>query len=73
MDSLELWTIYDHPTDHPDYYVARKWIITDDGPQATNKACYGPTLDDVRAALPPGLYRIAADPNDDPVILETWI
>jgi hypothetical protein len=25
---LAMWTIYDHPKDFPEHFVARKWLIT---------------------------------------------
>lgn len=65
-----LWTIYDKPTDYPGLYVARKFTLA--GPTATTMT--SEDLDALRNALARmGLARIARSPEDDPVIIETWI
>jgi hypothetical protein len=68
-DELCLWTIYRHPPDYPDHYVARKFIL--DGP--TSFALFASTLDAIRAKLPPGLYPIPRAPSDPEFIVETWM
>jgi hypothetical protein len=72
---LFTWTIYDHPKDYPDHFVARKWSIgTKPGePEATDEVIVRPTLDEVRALLPPALYCVARNEGDDPVVVETWL
>ncbi len=67
--SLELWTVYDHPRDAPDEFLARKYVLD----QPTTVTVRGRTLDDVRSLLPPGLYRLPRQPADDPVIVEVWL
>ena len=32
----------------------------------------GPTLEQVRLLIPPGLYRMPRQPDDDPAIYEVW-
>jgi hypothetical protein len=73
-DLLELWTVYDHPVDCPGNWVARKWVVGPGGKsEATSDCIVSDTLEDLRDALPPGLYRLPRDPDDDPVIVETWL
>ena len=26
-DALEMWVVYDHPLDHPDGFIARRWLV----------------------------------------------
>lgn len=69
-------TVYDHPKDFPHGYVARMNISANGG-----KTTYVPptiyigreTLDEVRAAIPPDMVKMMRHPQDDPVILETYV
>lgn len=66
---LEIWTVYEHPSDWPQgTFVARKWLLD----QRTEQCVTGRSLEEVRGKLPPGLYRMPRSPTDDPVIVETW-
>jgi hypothetical protein len=50
------------------------WLVEAGGALvATGKIVTAPTLDGVRAALPPGLIRFPRQDGDDPCIVETWI
>jgi len=69
---LEIWTVYRHPRDHPDKFVARKSLSTLP-PTMTNDMFVADSLDEVRALLPPGLYCLLPQFDDDPVIVEIWI
>jgi hypothetical protein len=75
-----MWTVYDHPLDNPQNYVARLWLCGPEGPRATQHVLADPDLDALReqvrasaARLGVGVVRIARTPDDDPVILETWL
>lgn len=70
---LGIWTVYDHPVDYPEGFIARLHQVTARGPVATEHTVKAPTLGEVRARLPAGLARLARDPNDDPKIVENWI
>jgi hypothetical protein len=71
---LSVWTVYDHPRDHPDSFVARRHEVLAGGTTvATPDAVFAPTLEEVRAKLPRDLVPIARSPGDDPVIVESWI
>lgn len=67
-EGLSIWVVYDHPTDHPDVYIARRFV--NDRP--TGDTIQGLTLDAVRDQLPAGLARFNRDPKDDPKIVECW-
>jgi hypothetical protein len=73
MATLELWTIYDHPADYPNHYVARKWLAGRGGEEATSHVLMDTDLDLLRKKLPPWLYCMPRQELDDPVIIETWV
>lgn len=72
-DGLSIWTIYDHPTDIPDYFVARRSIVSS-VIVVTNDMLHSTDLDELRAELlARGLTKLARFPEDDPKIVETWL
>jgi hypothetical protein len=66
-----LWTVYDKTTkDFPGVYVARKFTLN--GP--THHHMTSEDLDALREALTRmGFCQMARSPEDDPVIIESWI
>jgi hypothetical protein len=70
---LELWTVYRHPRDYPDKFVARMSLATSPEPTRTNEMFVADSLDEVRALLPPGLHCLQHLTEDDPVIIEIWV
>ena len=74
MSKLAMWTVYDHPTDFPHCYVARRFEISAEGAKATNSAMVGTDLGKLRDALAEmGLTPLNRNPEDDPKIVETWL
>jgi len=67
--SLPIWTIYDHPLDFPEFWVARKFELD----KPTGEVILGNTLAAVRDTLPEGLICVPRAPADDPVIVECWL
>lgn len=65
------YTVYFSPRDYPEQYVVRLWDAS--GLKATNCIAIGNTIQEVRAALPPGLTRFQRQADDDPNIVETWL
>ena len=69
-------TVYEHPKDIPDSYVARAHILSH-GAKApyASPAIYiaRDTLDAVRAAIPEDMSRICRQPMDDPTIVESYM
>lgn len=76
-DDPFLYTIYDHPSDYPEHFVARRWSLVGNQdparPDPGPVVAIGLTLDEVRGLLPRGLTCIGRDAGDDPVIVETWL
>jgi len=72
--ALSMWTIYDHPSDLPEYFVARQWLTAPDAPVATSLVIKSITLERLREILSAqGLVCMPRAPNDDPGIVETWL
>jgi hypothetical protein len=72
-DALALWTVYDHPSDFPDRFIARLWLVSRTGTVMTEETVSAATLEELRDRLPSGLCRLDRDPSDDPVVVETWL
>jgi hypothetical protein len=70
---MSLWTVYDHPRDYPDVWVARRSEIGIGKSTPTPDMFTADTLDELRALLPRGLVCLARSPGDDPVIVEVWL
>jgi hypothetical protein len=73
QESLRIWTIYDHPSDFPDCFIARMSLVSVDGLVPTREIITAATLEELRSQLPGGLYRLNRHPDDDPVIVEVWL
>jgi hypothetical protein len=74
--TLIMYTVYDHPSDFPDYFVVRRFFITGETPYPEPDPfpyVIGTSLEDVRSWLPPGLDRCARSAEDEPQIVETWV
>jgi len=72
--ALVLYTVYGSPRDYPGEFVVRRSVVAGGAvkidPELFARA---PTLDAVRALLPPHLYPLPRQPGDDPVIVEVWL
>lgn len=73
-DLLRIWTVYDHPTDYPNNYVARLHVADADGSRPTETLMICPDLDLLRGQLlEMGLTCLTRSPEDDAVIVEVWL
>ena len=73
--NLCMWTVYDHPRDYPDFFVARAFIIARE-PIALPRAFFAETLDELRMILNrvyPDLICFPRSPDDEPHIVESWL
>lgn len=72
---VEMWTVYDHPTDYPDVFIARRTMIYSGGTTVmTGDTVTTVTLTDIRREMKSrGLARIPRWEDDDPKIVEVWI
>ena len=68
-EETTLWTIYKHPLDYPDKFIARKFVLDKPTPEIR----IGNTLEEVRELLPRGLTRFERNPNDESTIVEIWM
>lgn len=66
------YTIYRHPSDFPEFYVVRRWIIDSKGFRPMLAGCLCRTLEEARETIPEWMFCLTRDPQDDPVIVETW-
>lgn len=66
---LLIWTVYDHPKDDPDSFIARAFLLD----MPLTWYLRADTLDGLRAQLPHGLLRLERSAGDDPVIVESWL
>lgn len=67
------FVVYDHPSDWPDFYVARMFI-TDRTPMAQRELILHRELEPLQDYLAHmGLVKLMPDPTDDPTILEIWL
>jgi hypothetical protein len=75
MTSLAMWTVYKHPRDYPDKFVARRFDVDGDGPKPSASIIIAPDLDQLRDILERDLHLVCLSRNegDDPVIVETWL
>ncbi len=83
--ALPMWVIYAHPRDYPEGFVVRKWFSwafvwpKGDGRLVPARcpaqgAVAFPTLQLARQhCMSLGGVCVPAYPNDDPVIVESWI
>jgi hypothetical protein len=73
LGRLTVWTVYDRPTDWPDSIVARRHIVTKQGPRPTDDMLFA-DLGYLRDCFhDAGLVCIPRHPNDDEKIVETWV
>ena len=75
MVRMSLWTVYDHPTDFPNNYVAREWVVEDGRLGPTGNFMLANDVEIIREILlvQMHLHRLPRNENDDPKIVETWI
>jgi len=69
-ETLSLWTIYDHPTDYPNNFVARRFDLD----RPTPEHIVANSLDELRQMMMnAGLSCLTRNPEDEPHIVETWL
>lgn len=68
---LSIWTIYDHPLDFPNHFVARCFIYD----QPTGSYMTADTVDQLRAVLCDEMHLtcLMRSPEDHPSVVESWI
>jgi hypothetical protein len=72
-DRLPMFVVCDHPTDFPDFYVARLHLTLPED-EVQPFAIMERELSKLHAIMEAlGLHKLMPAPEDDPVILETWL
>lgn len=72
-DTLIVWTVFFDPLDYPGKWALRGFDVTTEGTCPHADVLVGDSLEEVRAGLPPGAYRLERNINDDPKIVENWL
>lgn len=73
-NKLYVWTVYDHPSDYPFGFIARRFSVSKGGPQPTDDVVMSEEVEAIRDTLSlQGLYRLDRSPEDDPTIVESWL
>jgi hypothetical protein len=72
---LALWTVFDHPTDYPDKFVARRFEVDGYGVKPTGSIIIMNDLDKLREMLEFEMHLtcLTRSPQDDPKIVEVWL
>lgn len=72
---LALHVVYDHPRDHPTMFVVRRQVVMQGGGIVPDGDAMGfTTLEGAREHCRDlGLTQLLRDPEDDPVIVESWV
>jgi hypothetical protein len=70
-----MWTVYDHPLDYPEKFVARRWDVDANGLKPSASIIVASDLEILRDILQfeLGLTMLMRSPEDDPKIVETWL
>lgn len=69
-ETLNIWVVYDHPTDYPDHFVARRFELD----RATQDVLMSGNVNSIRRYLQEqGLTCIPRSNSDDPKIVECWL
>lgn len=74
-----MWTVYDHPSDFPDCFVARKWIASSgmSEPIRTDSVLTADNLKmlkvKIQHEMPYVIDFIPRQPDDDPVIVGCYL
>lgn len=74
QQALDMWIVYDHPRDWPEYFIARRWSVGKGGMRAHGDLLMHKEIATLRHELQHrGLYRLERSEEDDPVIMEVWL
>ena len=68
-----MFTIYRHPRDYPGGYTITEWESDRGRVERVGRLADTDSLEHARALIPAGMQRLDRHPDDDAVIVETWI
>lgn len=73
-DILNMWQIFDSPTDFPGQFVARRFEVDGKGEPRPTADIRAGSLESLRAMFARGgLFCITRSPEDEAQIVETWL
>lgn len=72
-ESLVVWVITHNTADYGDKYVVRRQVPTSYELFVERSCTVCDTLEQARSKIPSGTECMTRDPDDDPVIVESWI
>ena len=70
---LDIYVVYEHPTDYPDKFVLRKWAITPNEIHPEKTVIVEDTLEALHKHVPHNMARIERNILDEPQIIEIWL
>lgn len=71
---LTIWVVYDSPSDHPGFFIARMFEIYSGRSNPTDQILKHENVDPIRKTLRnKGLIKNPRNPADDIRIVETWL
>ena len=70
---MELWTVYDRPSDDSHACEVRKVLVEDDGLKNEDRQLFRHVSEARSALARRGLIRVPRAAHDDPGLLETWL
>lgn len=73
VHASSIWSIYDHPRDHPTSYVIRETVAGAAGVITSPAAMYANTVAEAHAKLPPKSTLLPKDPGNPANLIEVWI
>lgn len=76
LDVLSMWVVYEHPTDYPEKYIARRWEIDGSTPDGTrtDEVIIADKLDRLQFSMSQkGIKWIPRVPGDEPHIVGVWL
>lgn len=71
--TMDMWAIYDRPSDYPDGFIARRWIIGAGVATPTSDILLASDVDALRVIFRAEGRIVFVDGRDDPCIVESWI
>jgi hypothetical protein len=72
VNKITQFVIYDHPKDHPEHFVTRRWDAIE-GELFAGPCWLAATIEEARQKIPAGLTCVGRDEQDDSAIAEVWI
>jgi hypothetical protein len=70
---LSIITLYEKPSDYPEKYVARLWLVRKGIVQSTDIIMLADTLDELKQRIPAYMQFMNRETNDDPKILGVYL